>query len=380
MREWVILAGLFSVPAAAEECVTFRYDAIGRLVEAARLGERGRSRANYEYDGSSNRTKVQVRLGALSPVAGGSFEHPQLGAGFMYRPNVSGAIFSGATGIAGYGSGWGFPSAPDGQQVAFLQRPDGEASFIELNATGVVPGNRYIVRFKGVQRPGVMRNIITVTADGVQIFRSAPSSSGAFAQYTTASFVPGGTSVKVRFAAEETAEDTASGIDDVELELVGSSSGGPSIAGGSFENPAVGNGYIYQPSVTGVSFTGSAGIAGNASAWGFAVAPEGNQVGFLQATGSGAPGAISHQVSGLAPEETYTLRLKTAARPGYGTLPITVLINGEHLATIQPQSAQFESRCLAFKSSSSTATLTLSGGASVTDRVTAIDAIAVESQ
>ena len=47
-----------------------------------------------------------------------------MGSGFQYRPAGSPWTFAGGAGIAGNGSGFtaGNPPAPEGTQVAFLQR------------------------------------------------------------------------------------------------------------------------------------------------------------------------------------------------------------------------------------------------------------------
>src|SRR5688572_7265811 len=55
----------------------------------------------------------------------------------------------------------------------------------------------------------------------------------------------------------------------------------PSVAGGGFEAPDQGGGYAYTPGGGPATFAGTAGLAGNGSAWGFAAAPEGDQVAFL---------------------------------------------------------------------------------------------------
>ena len=48
------------------------------------------------------------------------------------------------------------------------------------------------------------------------------------------------------------------------------------VVNGSFETPAVGTGYQYNP--TGATWTISGAIAGAKSAWGFSAAPDGTQV------------------------------------------------------------------------------------------------------
>lgn len=43
-------------------------------------------------------------------------------------------------------------------------------------------------------------------------------------------------------------------------------SGGPTVANASFKRPSIGSGYVYAPSAMDVSFTGTAGVAGNGKA------------------------------------------------------------------------------------------------------------------
>ena len=60
-----------------------------------------------------------------NPIADAGFEQVSVGAGqFQYRPAGSPWTFSGSAGISANNSGFtsGNPAAPDGAQVAFLQK------------------------------------------------------------------------------------------------------------------------------------------------------------------------------------------------------------------------------------------------------------------
>ncbi len=108
---------------------------------------------------------------------------------------------------------------------------------------------------------------------------------------------------------------------------------GPSVADAGFANPnVVGNGgYTYDPTGTPWTFTGSAGIEADGSAWGAANAPDGDgRAAFLQNLG-----AISQSVY-LAPG-TYTASFEAAQRNGYGLQPIQFSVNGTNVGgTITP--------------------------------------------
>src|SRR5205823_316306 len=77
----------------------------------------------------------------------------------------------------------------------------------------------------------------------------------------------------------------------------------------SFESPALGNGYRYNPTGTGIgwTFSSQSGIQGNGSAWGASSAPSGTQTAFIQATGT-----ISQTLSLNA--GSYTLSFQAARR------------------------------------------------------------------
>lgn len=89
--------------------------------------------------------------------------------------------------------------------------------------------------------------------------------------------------------------------------------------------------FLYRPSMAGATFTGGAGIARNGSAWQFQPAPDGVQVGFLQATA-----AISQNVTGLTPGMTYAVQFRIAKRPITGANEVTVSFNGLPILKILP--------------------------------------------
>jgi YD repeat-containing protein len=137
------------------------------------------------------------------------------------------------------------------------------------------------------------------------------------------------------------AYDAAGNRTNFSVTTDGASGGGNAIvADGSFESPPQNGGYTYDPVVSGATFTGGAGVAGNGSAWNFAAAPDGSQVAFI----SGAPtahGSIALSVTGLTPGATYSVRFYMTQRAGYDPNPVVVSFNGTALGTFTPASTSF---------------------------------------
>ncbi len=145
----------------------------------------------------------------------------------------------------------------------------------------------------------------------------------------------------------------------------------PVVAGGGFEAPEVGTGFLYRPTA---AFTGNAGIAGNGSAWGFAAAPEGDQVAFLQNGPTAA--VISIPVTGLTPGASYVVGFRITARPGYLGIPVTVAFNGAALGTFTPSSYAFVAVTTApFTAASSSGTITFTGIATADNMASGLDAV-----
>ncbi|MEA3000345.1 MAG: hypothetical protein QOK17_2178 [Sphingomonadales bacterium] len=157
----------------------------------------------------------------------------------------------------------------------------------------------------------------------------------------------------------------------------GGAGGTPVIVDGSFEQPPQNGGFAYNPTVTGVTFSGGAGVQGNGSAWGFANAPDGSQTGFLQ-TGS-AGGSIAFAVSGLNPGASYQARFSIAQRTNWGGVAtVTVSFNGTPIGTFTPASGAFAQVTTAsFAASAITGTLTFSVPAGTGDNSAAIDAVSL---
>lgn len=344
----------------AGETVIYRYDALGRLTAATNANG---TTTTVAYDPAGNRTGYSV-VGVNSPtVAGGGFENPDAGATYLYRPT---GHFTYNSGVAGNGSAWGFAAAPEGDQVAFLQTIDAPA-VVSLPVTGLAPGSSYVVRFQIAIRPGFAANPITVAFNGVSRGTFTPGST-VFTAVSSSAFTAAGATGTLTFTGASYSGDTSTGLDNVTVALASA----PTVSGGGFESPDLGASYAYRPTGGPASFTHNSGIAANGSVWGFAAAPEGDQVAFVQTIA--APAVVSLPVSGLVAGTSYVFTFRLAARPGFLSNPVTVAFNGIALGTFSPASSAFASATSgAFTPSGTSGTLTFTGANHSSDTSTAID-------
>jgi hypothetical protein len=152
----------------------------------------------------------------------------------------------------------------------------------------------------------------------------------------------------------------------------------PVVADGSFELPSQNGGYAYNPSAPGATFTGFSGITANATAWGFAAAPDGVQVGFLQGGSTTQGATITLAVSGLTPGASYRIVFSHARRPIDDAMWFSVLFDGTNVAGIASTSSSFtQATSAAFTANGTTGTISFV--AVVTDRAIAgaIDNVSV---
>jgi hypothetical protein len=208
----------------AGETVTYGYDSLGRLTKVSRSGTVNDGiNASYSYDAGDNRTNVTVRgpgsAAGLPAVAGGGFESPDFGSGYGYAP-AGPATFTGAAGIAGNGSAWGFAAAPEGDQVAFLQSGPAPAA-ISLQVGGLTPGARYAVSFRISARPGYPPIPVTVKFEGAALGTFEPTST-AFTAVTSAAFTASSATGTLSFTGIAAADDRSTGIDAVTVAAAGS--------------------------------------------------------------------------------------------------------------------------------------------------------------
>lgn len=217
---WTLAALLVASAAAAvaSETVTYSYDAKGRLTATVHNGSVNNGIGSaYTYDHADNRSAHDITGGAAASLASDSFETPSVSGSYVYRPSVTGAMFTGTSGITGNNPSWGF-TAPDGAQVAFLQTYAFPAT-ISLDVSGLAPGASYVVRFKRQARPGYGPNAITVSFGGAALgtFNAGTS----FQTATSAPFQATATTGTVTFTGEADTVDRATGIDAVEIVRTG---------------------------------------------------------------------------------------------------------------------------------------------------------------
>jgi len=167
-------------------------------------------------------------------------------------------------------------------------------------------------------------------------------------------------------------------IEYPEASFVLTSGSGAVVASASYETPEMGNDWQFNPAIAGMTFTGNAGIAGNnhSIGWGFADAPDGDQVAFVQSY-SDVYGSAAQSLSGLVPGGTYNVKFLLAARQTYGATPVAVTFNGVALGTFSPASTAFQEFTATFIATGPTGTLTFTSAGPMGHAVTAIDNVRV---
>jgi hypothetical protein len=272
-------------------------------------------------------------------LADPSFQQVQLSAGsYLYDPTGSPWTFTGYAGISGNGSGFtgGNPNAPVGNQVAFLQET---GSFSQTFTT--TAGGNSTLTFYAAQRGN--RNSggedFQVLIDGVSVGTFKPTGTS-YSLFTVPVSFPAAGSHQIVFKGL----DSAGGDNTAFLDQVVLQPPTPILADANFEQvqlPA--SSYRYSPTGSAWSFGGKfpsgAGIASNDSAFtnNNPAAPNGNQVAFLQGTGS-----ISQSFS-VAVAGTYNLSFYAAQRGSVnkGGQDFEVLLDGVVIATFKPTSATY---------------------------------------
>jgi YD repeat-containing protein len=299
-----------------------------------------------------------------------SFEAPETGTGATYNPTVSGVTFASKSGVVGNGSSWGFAAAPDGDQVAFVQSNSTGTGAITMTVTGLNAGTVYQLSFMVAKRASVAANPLLVTVDGQVLGYLTPSSTS-FTQVNLGPFQATSGSATITFSGTQSSSEKMSAIDKVIVTQA------PIVPHTSFETPEVNSGSQYNPSIGMATFESKAGVAGNGSSWGFAAAPDGDQVAFLQSN-SGGTGSISEKLTNLIPGRSYQLSFYLAKRSSANANPVTVSVDGVVLGTFTPGSTSFaQFTAQAFQATGTTATLTFSGAASATEKVSALDKLAL---
>lgn len=162
----------------------------------------------------------------------------------------------------------------------------------------------------------------------------------------------------------------------------------PTLTDASFEDPHLpntgygnGNNFLYQPTGSAWTYSSNAGVSATGGPFYAGNAPDGVQGAFLQSTASSGAATISQVVTGLVAGQSYSVMFYLAARPGYGTNPVSVTFGGINLGTFTNATASFIGESTARFVASATSALLVFTGTNTTgsDNDSAIDAVSVVS-
>jgi hypothetical protein len=280
----------------------------------------------------------------VNTVNDGSFELPGLAANdYKYLPDALPGVpnnspwqFSGSAGVSSNGSPFtsGNPVAPDGSQVAFVQQGGSMSQSLYLDA------GAYSLSVLADQRAGQKHyQSIAVLVDGnptpVGTIIPTPNST-TYASYTVNFTVAAaGTHTIKLVGLNPLGGDNTAFVDDVTItaaNLIGNNSFEvPGLAANTFQySPPVSAGQPWQ-------FGAGTGVASNGSTFTSynPVAPDGNQVAFIQSGGS-----MSQSVNLNA--GTYTISFLAAQRAGQAHYQqIEVLVGGTSVGTITPSTTGY---------------------------------------
>jgi hypothetical protein len=273
----------------------------------------------------------------------GNFEHEQLPAdSYQYAPTGSPWTFSGqspsGSGLTTNGNAFtsGNPNAPGGNQVAFLQEYGTMSQFF-FTASGGSSTLSFYAAQRGNHTNGGEN--FEVLVDGVVVGTFKPTSTS-YTLFSVPVTFPAAGSHQILFLGL----DTAGGDNTVFLDQIAIQPPVPILADASFEQVQLpSNSYRYAPTGSPWTFSGQSpsgsGITANQS--GFTNnnpnAPDGNQVAFLQETGS-----ISQSFS-VTTAGTYNLSFYAAQRGSgnNGGEDFEVLVDGVVAATIKPTGSSY---------------------------------------
>ena len=165
---------------------------------------------------------IRINTAATPSISGSGFESPAVGSGsyraFQYGPTGSPWTFSDAAGVSGNGSGFtsGNLNAPEGRQVAFLQRNGSLSQMISGWATGT-----YQISFAAAQRGNYQasRQDFQVLVDGQDVGTYTPTGTS-YARYTTTAFTVAAGAHTIEFRGLDSAGgDNTAFLDDVHILL-----------------------------------------------------------------------------------------------------------------------------------------------------------------
>jgi glucose/arabinose dehydrogenase/endogenous inhibitor of DNA gyrase (YacG/DUF329 family) len=280
-----------------------------------------------------------VALTSIPAIGDQAFEQVVVGDGqFQYDPTGSPWAFSGDAGISGNNSGFtsGNPPAPQGPQVAFLQ---GTGLFSQ-SVAGWAAGS-YVITFDTAQRGNDQSDQdFNVLVDGAVVGTFTPSGTG-YQGYVTAAFTVTAGAHTITFQGL----DTVGGDNTAFVDAVAVAPASIAVfADQGFERPFAGSpgafgSFIYDPTGSAWTFTGTAGVSANDSGFtaGNLPTPEGSQVAFLQGIGS-----FSQSVAGWA-AGSYLITFDAAQRGNdQSDQDFNVLVDGVVVGAFTPSGAAYQ--------------------------------------
>jgi hypothetical protein len=268
----------------------------------------------------------QVAVNAVSvPPADSGFESPVLATGtYQYNPPSLAWSFQGFAGLAANGSAFtaGNPGAPEGNQVVFLQQ------FGSVSQSVPFPAGTYAITISAAQRANFQASAQTfqVLVDGAVVGTFNNLTGAGYTTLTTSSFtLAGGSHVVTVQGTDLHGGDNTVFIDQLAINALPAG-----LNDAAFESPALPSAaFQYNPTGSPWTFTGSAGVACNGSAFtaGNPNAPEGSQAAFLQGTGNAS------QTCNLPPG-TFIISFSAAQRGNFQASAQTfqVLLDGNMIA------------------------------------------------
>ena len=182
---------------------------------------------------------IAVQKATVEVVGDAGFEQPGVGSAkvynsFLYNPTAPPWTFTGQAGISANGTGFtsGNPNAPEGEQVAFLQK---NGSF-DQTVTGWAPGT-YQISFQAAQRLNVENGgqDFEVIVDNTVVGTFKPTG-GSYQTFTTAAFDIAAGPHTITFKGLDTAtNDNTAFIDAIVVEVASV----PIVADAGFEQPTL---------------------------------------------------------------------------------------------------------------------------------------------
>jgi hypothetical protein len=270
-----------------------------------------------------------------------NFASPSVGAGASaYAPDPAGSpwTFTGQAGVTGNGSAFtsGNPPAPSGTQVGYIQMKGQISQTINLAA------GTYDLSLSAAQRGNFQASTETfeVLVDNAVVGIFNPSGSS-YTFLTTGPFtVAAGTHTLTLVGTNPNGGDNTVFVSQLAVNIA-TPPAQPTVKDPDFESPGVGvgsNAHQSAPAGSPWTFTGSAGLAGNGSAFtaGNPSAPVGTQVAYIQGNGR-----ISQSVALAAGSYKVSFAMAQRANFQASSQTIGVLIDGTAIEWFTPSGTSY---------------------------------------